>query len=200
MRLAARVCAGAFPLQPGLWGPYYVGQTEAIFSMFVNEECTVERSLFIAATAVALLLGSAPFAGCLETDPEQAPKKTRQQANHDYWQGTFEMVSMVNDGKVSSQAELKPYKLTVRGSKYHFQKGDYNERGSYKWDVKKEPMEVDIVVDDGPDKDKVWKAIYEANDQRIVLCIHNENKKRPTLIAATTGTGNTTEVWRKVSK
>jgi uncharacterized protein (TIGR03067 family) len=128
---------------------------------------------------------------------DSAKKVSPEKRNLERWQGTFELASMVNDGEVAPAEELKKRKLTVRGNQYLFQNGDFRERGTYKFDLGKQPNEVDIIVGDGPDKGKIYLAIFDANDQRIELCFQNDNKKRPVLAVATPGSGNTVEVWRR---
>ena len=53
---------------------------------------------------------------------------------------------------------------------------------------------------DGPDKGKVWVAIFNANDEGVQIVIDNDNEKRPTITVAAPGTGWTAEFWKKVSK
>jgi uncharacterized protein (TIGR03067 family) len=130
---------------------------------------------------------------------ETAKKLSPEKRNLERWQGTFELASMVKDGQAAPAEELKKRKLTVKGNQYLFQNGDVRERGSYKFDLGKQPREVDIIVGDGPDKGKVYLAIFDANDMRIELCFQNDNKKRPVLAVATAGSGNTVEVWRRTT-
>jgi uncharacterized protein (TIGR03067 family) len=148
-------------------------------------------------TTIAIALVSlALLAARWQDEPRRA---SPEKLNLERWQGTFELVSMVNDGSVAPAEELKKRKLSVKGNQYLFVNGDARERGTYKFNLEKEPREVDIIVGDGPDKGKVYLAIFDANDQRIELCFQNDNKKRPALAVATPGSGNTVEVWRRLN-
>ncbi|MGD9720961.1 MAG: TIGR03067 domain-containing protein [Pirellulales bacterium] len=154
----------------------------------------MKLSLWIALAAVCLVAADP------QADADKAKRESRERRNLQRWQGTFEAVSIVVDGKVTPPEQLKNRKLTVKGNKYKFENGDFQETGSYKWDVMKEPREVDIVVESGPDKGKVWTAIYSTSEQGLMICLDKDNKKRPTATVALPGSNVINEVWKKVSK
>jgi uncharacterized protein (TIGR03067 family) len=114
------------------------------------------------------------------------------------WQGTWRVVSMETDGRVSPIDKLGSMKLTVEGLDYHFQNGDFNERGSYKFDATKDPRQVDIVVGPGPDKGKVYLAIYQVQADKLTICLDVANRSRPTALTGKTGSGCVLEVWQRV--
>ena len=116
------------------------------------------------------------------------------------WQGTWKAVSMEHDGKLTPPEKLKPIKLTVDGAKYHFQNGDFNERGTYKFDPAQEPKALDIVVGEGPDKGKVYLVIYKLEGDRLTICLESANKNRPKQFTGKAGTGCVLEEWQRVSK
>jgi uncharacterized protein (TIGR03067 family) len=116
------------------------------------------------------------------------------------WQGTWKAVSMEHDGKLTPPDKLKPIKLTVDGAKYHFQNGDFNERGTYKFDPAGEPKALDIVVGEGPDKGKVYLVIYKVAGDRLTICLESANKNRPKQFTGKAGTGCVLEEWQRVSK
>ena len=90
------------------------------------------------------------------TSPEEANKPDIEK-----WQGTWRAVSFISNGKSTDPAKLLAIKLTVTGTDYHFQNGDYSEHGTYRFDAAKNPKQLDIVVGDGPDKGKVHVIIYQ---------------------------------------
>ncbi len=151
-------------------------------------------------TAIVIVLSALCLvgAGAQET-LDKARLEAREKTNLRRWQGTFELTLMVEDGKVLPKVELGNRTLTVDGNKYHFQSGDFSEHGTYKWDVSKYPREVDITVGDGKDKGKVYKAIFDATDQRIMLAFEKANKNRPKVLVATTGSGLILETWTRVN-
>jgi uncharacterized protein (TIGR03067 family) len=114
------------------------------------------------------------------------------------WQGTWLAVSMETNGKLAPQAELKKIKLTVKGTDYHFQNGDFSERGSYKFDVSKNPKQLDIVVGEGKDKGKIYPVIYKIDGDELVICLDPNNNRRPTELTGIGGSGQVLEVWRRL--
>lgn len=112
-------------------------------------------------------------------------------------QGTWLAMSMETNGKLTPQDELKKIKLTVKGTDYHFQNGDFSERGSYKFDVSKNPKQLDIVVGEGKDKGKIYPVIYKIDGDELVICLDPANKRRPTELTGIGGSGQVLEVWRR---
>ena len=151
----------------------------------------------IALAAVCLVAAGPPNQQATR-DNEQAPNEAREKQNLERWQGAFELVSMIADGKATPREELKKRKLSIEGNKYHFQSGDFSEHGSYRWDLTKDPRHVDIIVGDGADKGKVYLAAFVADDEEIQLCFAKDNKKRPQTLVGSAGSGQVLEVWKKV--
>jgi uncharacterized protein (TIGR03067 family) len=141
---------------------------------------------FILAAAVATFAVSAP-AGNKAVEKEIAK-----------WQGAWKPVSMQHDGELSPPEKLKPIKLTVEGATYHFQNGDFNERGTYKFDPDQNPKALDIVVGEGPDKGKVYLVIYKVEGDRLTICLESAGKNRPQQFTGKAGTGCVLEEWQRV--
>jgi uncharacterized protein (TIGR03067 family) len=125
--------------------------------------------------------------------PEVANRK-----DIDRWQGTWRAISMTTDGKPADAAKLAPIKLTVRGTDYHFQNGDFSEHGTYRFDAAKDPKQLDIIVGDGKDKGKVHVTIYRFDGERITLALDGANKTRPGSFESKAGSGQIVEVWERV--
>jgi uncharacterized protein (TIGR03067 family) len=153
----------------------------------------MKSTIVMALAAVCLLATNA--VGNDRQDEAQAHEKK----NLERWQGTFELISMVEDGKTTAGKPLESRKLTVEGNKYHFQNRDFNERGSYRFDLTADPQHLDIIVGDGADKGKIYLAVFDATDQRVRICFEKKNEKRPTKMTGAKGSGAILEVWRKVS-
>lgn len=113
------------------------------------------------------------------------------------WQGTWHAVSMESNGKASTDEQLKSIKLTVKGTNYHFQNGNFSEHGSYEFYATKSPKELDIVVGDGKDKGKIYLVIYQVEGDRLTLCLESANSKRPTELTGKAGSGCVLEVWQR---
>jgi uncharacterized protein (TIGR03067 family) len=116
------------------------------------------------------------------------------------WQGTWNAISMQHDGKLTPQEKLKPIKLTVEGASYHFQNGDFNEHGTYKFHPDQDPKALDIVVGEGPDKGKAYLVIYKVEADRLTICLESDNKNRPKQFTGKAGTGCVLEEWQRVHR
>ena len=131
---------------------------------------------------------------------EQVKLDRAEKRNLDRWQGTFKLVAAYDEGEPMSAEEMAKRKLTVKGNEYHFQNGSFSEHGKYKFDVSVRPKQVDIIVGDGKDKGKVYKAIFDATDQGVMICFEKANTKRPTALVAIKGTGCISETWARVKE
>jgi uncharacterized protein (TIGR03067 family) len=155
--------------------------------------------LLLAATC--LLAAYAPQKAKSELGKEDQAKQERaEKRNLERWQGTFKLVAAFDDGEPMSPEEMAKRKLTVKGNEYHFQNGSFSEHGKYKFDVSTRPKQVDIIVSDGKDKGKVYQAVFDANDQGVMICFEKANKKRPSAFVALKGTGCISETWARVKE
>ena len=116
------------------------------------------------------------------------------------WQGTWKAVSIEHDGKLTPPEKIQPIKLTVKGANYHFQNGEFSERGTYRFDPKHEPKALDIVVGEGPDKGKVYLVIYKVEGDRLTICLEGANKSRPEQFTGKADTGCVLEEWQRLKK
>lgn len=126
-----------------------------------------------------------------------AAEKEESKAEAAKWQGTWRAVSFLHDGKQTPSEKLKPIKLTVNGENYHFENGDFQERGTYRFDPAQDPKALDIVVGEGPDKGKTYLVIYKVEDDELTICLHGDNKHRPEKFTGDEGTGCVLEVWHR---
>lgn len=113
------------------------------------------------------------------------------------WQGTWKATSFESDGKSFPPEKLEPIKLTVDGDGYHFQSGDFHERGTYKFYPDRSPKALDIVVGEGPDKGKVHQVIYKVDGDQLTICFEADGKNRPTEFTGKAGSGCVLEEWQR---
>lgn len=113
------------------------------------------------------------------------------------WQGTWKAVSFEHNGRPTPAEKLTPITLTVEGANYHFQNGDFSERGTYKFYPERDPQALDIVVGEGPDKGKVYLVIYKVEGDRLTICLEGANKNRPKEFSGKAGSGCVLEQWRR---
>ena len=114
------------------------------------------------------------------------------------WQGAWRAVSFEHEGQPTPADKLAKIKLTVDGSNYHFENGDFHERGIYQFDPSKNPKALDIHVGDGADKGKVYQVIYKFEADKLIICLHSDNKQRPNAFTGKVDSGNVLETWERV--
>jgi uncharacterized protein (TIGR03067 family) len=139
---------------------------------------------------LAVALVAAWAASATADDPAEAEARK--------WQGTWKAVSFEHDGKQTPPEKLKPIQLTVKGHEYHFQNGDFSERGTYQFDPAANPKALDIVVGEGSDKGKVYLVIYKVEGDRLTICLQADNKHRPKEFTGKAGSGCVLEEWQRV--
>jgi len=115
-------------------------------------------------------------------------------------QGTWTAVSFEHDGKQTPAESLAKIKLTVEGSKYHFQNGTFSEHGEYQFHPDHDPKQLDIVVGDGADKGKVYVVIYKVKGDDLSICLQTDNKARPKEFTGAEKTGCVLEIWKRAAK
>ena len=112
------------------------------------------------------------------------------------WQGVWRPVLMEHDGERTPDDKLKVIKLTVEDNRYHFQNGDFSERGTYRFDPSQQPKALDIVAGEG-EKGKTYLVIYQVEGDKLTICLESHNAKRPTEFTGKKGSGCVLEVWKR---
>jgi uncharacterized protein (TIGR03067 family) len=114
------------------------------------------------------------------------------------FQGNWTLISLERDGKKSSQEEAKKFKLTIQGNKFILRKDSVViSEGSFRLDPTKKPKEIDETITTGPNKGKIFLAIYEINDKQHRICFAAGGKKRPVAFASKPGSGHLLQVWER---
>jgi uncharacterized protein (TIGR03067 family) len=98
-------------------------------------------------------------------------------------QGKWEVTEVLFDGKAldgfeSVRAEFEKDKMSLLGKAF-----------SFKLDPSKKLKAIDLTALDGDCKDKTNPAIYQLEDDKLILCMFNDpgNTKRPTELASKEG-------------
>jgi uncharacterized protein (TIGR03067 family) len=144
------------------------------------------RLRLLSVLAVGLLLGA------------DAPREDSAKKELEKFQGDWVAVSYTVDGKEVGDDELKTIRLTVKGADSTFKRGDKTGHGTYKLGPSKDPKEIDISHDDGPDKGKTALGVYEVEGEKLKICLAAPGvKERPKELASKPGSGHTLEVWKR---
>jgi uncharacterized protein (TIGR03067 family) len=115
------------------------------------------------------------------------------------FQGSWSLISAERDGKKTPDEEAKKMKLTIQDNKFILRKdGVIISEGTMTLDVSKKPRTIDETITAGPNKGKVFLAIYEIDDEKHKVCFAAAGKDRPT--AFSSGNGQLLQVWRRDKK
>ena len=94
------------------------------------------------------------------------------------FQGNWQLISMERDGKKTPQEDAKKTTLTIRGNKFVLRKDAVIiSEGAMTLDPTKKPKEIDETITTGPNKGKVFSAIYEIDDEQHKICFAAANAR-----------------------
>lgn len=108
--------------------------------------------------------------------------------NLEKFQGNWHLISAERDGKKTPQEDAKKITLTIQGNKFVLRKDAVIiSEGTMTLDTTKKPRAVDETITTGPNKGKVFLAIYEIDDEQHKICFAAAGKERPTAFSSSNG-------------
>ena len=117
------------------------------------------------------------------------------------FQGNWQMISAERDGKKTPPEDSKKITLTIQGEKFILRKDAVIiSEGTMTLDPTKKPKEIDETITTGPNKGKVFSAIYEIDEEHHKICFAAAGKERPTAFSSVPGSGQLLQVWRREKK
>ncbi|HEX3146595.1 MAG TPA: TIGR03067 domain-containing protein [Gemmataceae bacterium] len=127
-------------------------------------------------------------------DPDKTATK-----DEDRFQGEWTMVSLEVQGKKLADAEIKEYRLTIKGDQWSVTNGVANGTDfKFKLDASKSPKSIDMSTKiDG--EERASKGIYKLEDDTLTMCRIVAQNKRPTEFKTTDREGILV-VWKRVKK
>lgn len=126
------------------------------------------------------------------------PMKDAAKIDMEKFQGKWNLISAERDGKKTPPEEVKKIKLTIQANKFILEKDAVViSEGSFTLDPTKKPKAVDETITAGPNKGKVFLAIYEIDDEYQRICFAAPGKDRPTEFSSIPGSGNLLQVWKR---
>lgn len=144
----------------------------------------------IICVALSLVLGL--FASSILADDVEKDLKKLE--------GTWTFDSVEAGGNKLPAEQFKTMSVTMEGTKYSVKLNDMVvEAATQKIDSSKSPKTMDVTVTEGPNKGKVYLAIYEINGDTLKVCFDPEGKKRPTEFKGDVGS-QTLVVHKRVKK
>jgi uncharacterized protein (TIGR03067 family) len=117
----------------------------------------------------------------------------------DGMQGTWNLVSAMEDGKALPQDKVKQTTIVVKGNTFHFPglAEDATARaGTFKLDATKNPKEMDTTSAEK----EVMLGIYELEPDSYKVCFAPAGKPRPTNFSSEPGSGQILQVWERQKK
>jgi uncharacterized protein (TIGR03067 family) len=117
------------------------------------------------------------------------------------FQGNWQLISAERDGKKTPQEDAKKIQLTIQGNKFVLRKeAVIISEGTMTLDPTKKPKAIDETMTTGPNKGKVFSAIYEIDEEHHKICFAAAGKERPTAFSSQSGGGQLLQVWKREKK
>ena len=114
----------------------------------------------------------------------------------DKMQGTWNLVSAMEDGKALSEDQVKQTTIVVKGNTFRFPgpAEDATARaGTFKLDETKNPKEMDSTSDEK----EISLGIYELESDSYKVCFAPAGKPRPANFSSEPGSGQILQVWQR---
>jgi uncharacterized protein (TIGR03067 family) len=124
------------------------------------------------------------FAGAVLALVTAAPTAADDAADLKALQGRWTPVSVTHDGK---EVPIGTGSAAFDGGMMTVTEGDSKKTWKFKLDTGKTPHEIDILPQDGPDKGKTVRGIYELKGDALRLCFGRPDADRPTAFASKAG-------------
>src|SRR5205814_783799 len=119
------------------------------------------------------LIAAAAGAAADTGDDEAARQELKK------FQGTWRVVSYVEDGKSKPAKEINDMELVFTGDTFAVRRGgEILERGTQKLFPKKKAL--DHTITSGDDKGKTYPGIYQLKGDALTFCFAPAGGKRPT--------------------
>ena len=117
-------------------------------------------------------------------------------------EGDWELKSVIRDGQKQFRTLDKggPLFAMFRGDSLSFNTDVEIRKVTIKVDASKTPKTIDLIPDDGPQKGKTMKGIYEVTGDELRVCHADSGKDRLTALSAKEGSGWTLMTFKRVKK
>jgi uncharacterized protein (TIGR03067 family) len=116
-------------------------------------------------------------------------------------EGDWQLKSITHDGKEEPPgADEANDTLTFHGDSAVHKGKDATHKATFTVDASKTPKTIDMTAEDGPDKGKVARGVYEVKDDELRICVAQPGKDRPTELSAKEGAGFVLVVLKRAKK
>jgi uncharacterized protein (TIGR03067 family) len=122
----------------------------------------------------------------------------QQPARPDSLEGTWKLASVQINAQPLSMEKLQEARLVVQGPKYSLALGETRLEMTHVLHADKQPKAMDLTVAEGPEKGKVFRAIYKLEGETLTVCRNiMPGQERPTDFASKPDTGLMLGVWKR---
>src|SRR5262245_1288930 len=146
-------------------------------------------ALKITMKAQLLMIAAVSLSFAADNVEEPASKK-----DLDGLQGSWNLVSAMQDGKALPGDEVKQTTIVISGDTFRFPglaKDATSRAGTFKLDATKDPKEMDTISAEK----EIKLGIYELDGDRYKVCFAPAGKPRPNEFASKPGSGSLLQVW-----
>jgi uncharacterized protein (TIGR03067 family) len=143
------------------------------------------RCLGLIASMVNVLIAAASSDDAVREDLEK-------------FHGNWSLTSVERDGKKTPREELTAIKLTIQANKFVLRNDSaVISEGTFTLDPSRKPKEIDETITAGPNRGKLFKAIYEISEKQHTICFAAAGRERPTEFSSESGSGRVLQIWRR---
>jgi uncharacterized protein (TIGR03067 family) len=114
----------------------------------------------------------------------------------DKMQGTWNLVSAMEDGKALSEDQVKQTTIVVKGNTFRFPglaEDATSKAGTFTLDTTKNPKEMDSTSDEK----EISLGIYELESDSYKVCFALAGKPRPANFGSEPGSGQILQFWQR---
>jgi uncharacterized protein (TIGR03067 family) len=111
-------------------------------------------------------------------------------------QGTWNLVSAMEDGKALPEEKVKQTTIVLKGNTFHFPglaEDATSRAGTFKLDETITPKQMDAFSTDK----ELMLGIYELEPDSYKVCFAQVGKPRPTTFSSESGSGQILQVWER---
>lgn len=115
--------------------------------------------------------------------------------------GTWKAIALEQNGEPVTLENAQDTRLVFTAKTYAIRKGkDTLERGAYHVEAGPGLASIDLRPENGPDKGRTLKGVYQIEGGALLMCIGTPSAPRPTALAATSGTNHLLFTYKKVPR
>jgi uncharacterized protein (TIGR03067 family) len=113
------------------------------------------------------------------------------------FRGTWKWIFMESEGTKLPEETFKNSRLIMDSDKFIARDPKETLTGTFTVSVSRKPKTIDVTFNEGPEKGKVFKGIYELEGDTYKVCLALPGKDRPTEFVSKPESGQVLQVLRR---